>query len=143
MAKRNISYIKPQEPAFLTRLKEQAGYVEKDTVDTKRQEMPSFTEEDGDDKEEEQPTVVVLKAGDLTAEEVELAKAQKQKEEAEAPADLTKRIVFKVPEKSASAKESTKAKKRPSETKHRSKAKRLDSTLLSFDHEDNDDTDES
>lgn len=35
MAKRNISYIKPQEPAFLTRLKEQAGYVEKDTVDTK------------------------------------------------------------------------------------------------------------
>lgn len=44
-----------------------------------RQEMPSFTEEDGDDKEEEQPTVVVLKAGDLTAEEVELAKAQKQK----------------------------------------------------------------
>lgn len=33
--KHNISYIKPEEPAFLRRLKEEAGFVEGPTVDTK------------------------------------------------------------------------------------------------------------
>lgn len=35
MSKRNISYIKPEEPNFLKRLKEQIGYKEGPTVDTK------------------------------------------------------------------------------------------------------------
>lgn len=33
--KRSVSYIKPLEPAFLTRLKEQAGYIEGPTLETK------------------------------------------------------------------------------------------------------------
>lgn len=35
MSKRNISYIKPTEPSFLRKLKEQIGYKEGPTVDTK------------------------------------------------------------------------------------------------------------
>lgn len=35
MSKKNVSYIKPQEPAFLARLKKQVGYKEGPTVDTK------------------------------------------------------------------------------------------------------------
>jgi hypothetical protein len=35
MSKRNITYIKPQEPSFLTKLKAEAGYREADTVKTK------------------------------------------------------------------------------------------------------------
>jgi hypothetical protein len=35
MSKRNVSYIKPEEPSFLKRLKAEAGYKESDTVDTK------------------------------------------------------------------------------------------------------------
>lgn len=35
MSKRNVAYIKPKEPAFLARLKEQVGFKEGPTVDTK------------------------------------------------------------------------------------------------------------
>jgi len=36
MSKRNkISYIKPREPSFLTKLKQEANYKEGPTVDTK------------------------------------------------------------------------------------------------------------
>jgi hypothetical protein len=35
MSKRNVSYIKPEEPSFLRRLKVEAGYKEADTVETK------------------------------------------------------------------------------------------------------------
>ncbi|XP_067002621.2 uncharacterized protein KIAA1143 homolog isoform X3 [Anabrus simplex] len=77
MAKRNVSYIKPQEPEFLKRLKQEAGYVEKDTIETKKQVLPLA--EDNEDKEEDQPVVVVLNPGDISAEEAEKIRA-KQKE---------------------------------------------------------------
>lgn len=35
MSKRHITYIKPEEPSFLKKLKQQAGYKEGPTVDTK------------------------------------------------------------------------------------------------------------
>lgn len=35
MSKRNVAYIKPSEPAFLRRLKEQVGYKEGPDVNTK------------------------------------------------------------------------------------------------------------
>jgi hypothetical protein len=35
MSRRNITYIKPQEPNFLTRLKAEAGYTKADTLETK------------------------------------------------------------------------------------------------------------
>ncbi|KAJ8968391.1 hypothetical protein NQ317_012228 [Molorchus minor] len=69
MSKRQVAYVKPEEPSFLKELKKQAGYKEGPTVDTKRENYGEISEGDLQDTEEEQPTVVVLKPGDLTAEE--------------------------------------------------------------------------
>lgn len=35
MSKRNIAYIKPQDPSFLAKLKQEIGYKEGPNVDTK------------------------------------------------------------------------------------------------------------
>lgn len=85
--KHNIAYVKPEEPSFLRKLKEQIGYKEGPTVDTKvgqvrfafvlftifcvvqREDLDLATEDDLRDTEEEQPQVVVLRPGDLTAQE--------------------------------------------------------------------------
>ncbi|XP_062056687.1 uncharacterized protein KIAA1143 homolog isoform X1 [Lepus europaeus] len=78
MSKRNqVSYVKPAEPAFLSRFKQRIGYQEGPTVETKRIQ-PQLPEEDGEhsDKEDEQPQVVVLKKGHLSAEEVMKIKAE-------------------------------------------------------------------
>ncbi|XP_043248929.1 uncharacterized protein KIAA1143 homolog [Colletes gigas] len=93
--KHNVSYIKPNEPKFLRELKEQVGYKEGPTVDTKREVLPQDSDDDKDEREEEKPIVVVLKSGDLTAEEAEVFQKQKEEEEANAPADLSKRIIFR------------------------------------------------
>ncbi|XP_017773271.1 PREDICTED: uncharacterized protein KIAA1143 homolog [Nicrophorus vespilloides] len=77
MSKRNIAYIKPEEPNFLKRIKEQVGYKEGPTVDTKREDTERRLQaEDFEDTNDELPTVVVLKPGDLTAEEVDQHKQQ-------------------------------------------------------------------
>ncbi|XP_044905005.1 uncharacterized protein KIAA1143 homolog isoform X3 [Felis catus] len=78
MSKRNqVSYVRPAEPAFLARFKERVGYKEGPTVETKRIQL-QLPDEDGDhsDKEDEQPQVVILKKGDLSAEEVMKIKAE-------------------------------------------------------------------
>lgn len=101
MSKRNISYIKPAEPSFLRKIKEQIGYKEGPTVDTKvgqveisynlsiecalckrcyfnfKKQLSAYEEED--DSIDEQPTVVVLKPGDLTAEEAAKEKTRIEK----------------------------------------------------------------
>ncbi|XP_071442785.1 uncharacterized protein KIAA1143 homolog [Hetaerina americana] len=69
MSKRNVSYVKPAEPKFLAQLKAEIGYKEGPTVDTKREINPDASDEENFDKDEEQPVVVVLGPGDLTAEE--------------------------------------------------------------------------
>ena len=78
MSKRNITYIKPQEPSFLKRLKAEAGYKEPDTIETKKKALPQDAD-DLEDKEDEQPVVVVLKEGDLSAEEAEKFKKEGRK----------------------------------------------------------------
>ncbi|KAH6946039.1 hypothetical protein HPB50_011282 [Hyalomma asiaticum] len=71
MAKRSsVTCVKPSDPPFLKKLKERVGYKESPSVDTKREHRPV---EDADpDLDDEKPVVVVLKAGDLTAEEAEM-----------------------------------------------------------------------
>ncbi|XP_076685514.1 uncharacterized protein KIAA1143 homolog [Andrena cerasifolii] len=93
--KHNISYIKPDEPKFLRELKEQVGYKEGPTIDTKREVLPQDSDDDRDEPTEEQPVVVVLNSGDLTAEEADAFAKKKEEEEANAPADLSKRIIFR------------------------------------------------
>ncbi|XP_064411039.1 uncharacterized protein KIAA1143 homolog isoform X2 [Latimeria chalumnae] len=105
MSKKNqVSYVKPAEPAFLAKFKKDVGYKEGPTVETKRELLPTPTEDSGDsDREDELPQVVVLKEGDLTAEEAMKIKEQIQEsskpaaEEEPAPADG--KIVFKKPTK--------------------------------------------
>ncbi|XP_046447181.1 uncharacterized protein KIAA1143 homolog [Daphnia pulex] len=85
--KRNqVSYIKPNEPAFLRRIKQQAGYKEGPDVDTKREQYQGDSDNDeyAEEKEDEKPIVVVLRSGDLTAEEATKEEVElKEKEERE------------------------------------------------------------
>ncbi|KAF7379218.1 hypothetical protein HZH68_017063 [Vespula germanica] len=92
--KKLVSYIRPEEPKFLRELKEQIQYKEKPTINTKKEVLPRVSDDEAEDIDGEKPLVVVLNSGDLTAEEAEAFEKQKQKEEAAAPADLSKRIIF-------------------------------------------------
>ncbi|KAL7046886.1 hypothetical protein ACKWTF_002729 [Chironomus riparius] len=105
MSKRNVAFIKPDEPAFLKRMKQQIGYQEPDTVEAKRgpiQNLGSSDEdEDYEERDDEKPQVIQLKKGDLTEEEaIRIAK-----EEAEKPADLNQRVIFKSKKKKDDAKD--------------------------------------
>jgi hypothetical protein len=58
--KRGIQYIKNDEPAFLKRMKQQAGYKEPDTVDTKKQQPDANSSGDESDKDDEKPQVNMI-----------------------------------------------------------------------------------
>ncbi|KAM3821378.1 uncharacterized protein KIAA1143 homolog [Vipera latastei] len=151
MSKKNqVSYVKPAEPAFLSRFKERIGYREGPTVDTKREQLPVPEDDSGSDKEDEQPQVIVLKKGDLTAEEV-----VKIKEEIKEVSKVTEtdpedgKILFrKPPKRSAEEKylgltvtssKKIKEMKKNSPNFHNSAKQVKNSSLLSFDAEESDD----
>ncbi|XP_076470096.1 uncharacterized protein KIAA1143 homolog [Babylonia areolata] len=101
MSKRNaIKYVQNDEPAFIRQFKQKIGYKEGPNVDTKRQKLEYDDDEDEDrsDTEEEKPVVVVLKPGDLTAEEASEADQLQKKVEEEA-AIRDGKITFKKPVK--------------------------------------------
>ncbi|XP_062394351.1 uncharacterized protein KIAA1143 homolog [Sardina pilchardus] len=101
--KGNVSWVKPAEPSFLKKFKSDVGYKEGPTVDTKRQEMPQPDDDsDGSDREDELPQIVVLKKGDLSADEVQNMKKEKgSTKDDEPPSDG--KIVFKKPAKRSSS----------------------------------------
>lgn len=154
MSKRNIAYIKPKDPSFLAKLKAEIGYKEGPTVDTKRQKLQDddvdcdSSEESSQrpEREDEQPQVVVLEAGDLTEEEVDRERQRIAREEAEAPADLKKRIIFK--KKSHTEQHSgTAAKNSANENKKKKKKKnnrnlQFSSHKLSFSEKDDEEEDD-
>ncbi|XP_010565262.1 uncharacterized protein KIAA1143 homolog [Haliaeetus albicilla] len=159
MSKRNqVSYVRPAEPAFLSRFKRQVGYREGPTVETKREQLPlaDGDSENGSDNEDEQPQVVTLKKGDLTAEEAmkikqQIKEALKSNESGGEPEPADGKIVFRKPAKRSSEKfldfnvSSSKKMKAAKKTKReattpQSTAKQIkNSSLLSFDDEENDD----
>ncbi|KAK1173462.1 hypothetical protein AOXY_G3578 [Acipenser oxyrinchus oxyrinchus] len=99
----NVSWVKPTEPTFLKKFKNDVGYKEGPTVDTKRQDMPVVDDSGDSDREDELPQVVVLKKGDLSAEEVMKIKTDtdgSSKEEDNASADG--KIMFRKPVKRSS-----------------------------------------
>ncbi|XP_069716084.1 uncharacterized protein KIAA1143 homolog isoform X1 [Phaenicophaeus curvirostris] len=156
MSKRNqVSYVRPAEPAFLSRFKRQVGYREGPTVETKREQLP-LADDDDSDNEDEQPQVVTLKKGDLTAEEAMKIKQQikgtlKSNESDGEPEPADGKIMFRKPAKRSSekvldfnvssSKKMKEAKKIKREaTTPQSTAKQIkNSSLLSFDDEENDD----
>ncbi|KAM6134520.1 uncharacterized protein KIAA1143 homolog [Pterocles gutturalis] len=159
MSKRNqVSYVRPAEPAFLSRFKQRVGYREGPTVETKREQLPLADDdsENGSDNEDEQPQVVTLKKGDLTAEEAmkikqQMKEALKSNESDGDPEPADGKIMFRKPVKRSSEKlldfnvSSSKKMKEAKKTKReattpRSTAKQIkNSSLLSFDDEENDD----
>ncbi|KAG5887471.1 hypothetical protein JTB14_017326 [Gonioctena quinquepunctata] len=140
MSKRHVAFIKPEDPSFLKKLKLQAGYKEGPTVETKREDYENTADEDLQETTEERPTVVVLKTGDLTAEEAAAEQERLKKELEETPADLSAHIAFKVPVKQKPIEnledKSSKNKQKPS---NRKSGKPRNKSLLSFDEEENDD----
>ncbi|XP_043117414.1 uncharacterized protein KIAA1143 homolog [Puntigrus tetrazona] len=148
--KGNVSWVKPAEPSFLKKFKNDVGFKEGPTVETKKQQMPQLDEDSGDsDREDEMPQVVVLKKGDLSAEEVmEIKKDTKDSNKDEQPQPDGK-IVFKKPVKRSSDKfegitaSSSKKKKSEDGEKKESKAgvKVKNNSLLSFGGDDDDEED--
>ncbi|XP_050446901.1 uncharacterized protein KIAA1143 homolog [Cataglyphis hispanica] len=132
--KHNISYIKPNEPKFLRELKEQIGYKEGPTVDTKREVLPEISD-DEKDLIDEKPVVVVLNSGDLTAEEADAFKKHKEREENNAPADLSKKIIFRKT-KTESEKSDTSVTDKPVRKKAKREKQKI---ILSFDVNGSDD----
>ncbi|XP_017071378.1 uncharacterized protein KIAA1143 homolog [Drosophila eugracilis] len=148
MSKRNnITYVKPQEPSFLAKLKAEIGYKEGPSVETKRQRLDNEqedydSEEDSrPEREDEQPQVVVLKPGDLSAEEAKTEKLLAAKELAEKRADLTQPIVFKqrVKEPKIDEDKSQSGNTRKS-GKSKSKKSKTASSKLSFNEDEEDET---
>ncbi|XP_032689474.1 uncharacterized protein KIAA1143 homolog [Odontomachus brunneus] len=135
--KHNISYIKPDEPKFLRDLKEQIGYKEGPNVDTKREALPEVSDDEKEELADEKPVVVVLNSGDLTAEEVDAFKKQKEEEESNAPADLSKKVIFRKT-KSAETESDTNTTDKPAKKKAK-KAKQPQKIVLSFNADDDED----
>ncbi|KYQ55497.1 hypothetical protein ALC60_05559 [Trachymyrmex zeteki] len=132
--KHNVSYIKPNEPKFLQELKEQIGYKEGPTVDTKREVLPKVSDDEREELADEKPVVVVLNSGDLTAEEADAFKKQKEKEENNAPADLSKKIIFRKT-KAVETDSDTIATDKPVKKKVKREKQKI---ILSFNANDND-----
>ncbi|XP_025941614.1 uncharacterized protein KIAA1143 homolog isoform X5 [Apteryx mantelli] len=156
--KTQVSYVRPAEPAFLSRFKRQVGYREGPTVETKREQLPlpDDDSENGGDKEDEQPQVVTLKKGDLTAEEAmkikqQIKEALKSSESDGEPEPADGKIMFRKPTKRSSEKFSglnvssskkmkgAKKAKREASTPQSAAKQIKNSSLLSFNDEENDD----
>lgn len=135
MSKRNISYIKPEDPSFLKRMKQQIGF-DSTTVDTKKNnQFEDINSEDSEDIAEEQPQIVVLKPGDLSSDEFIKEKLRLEKEESEKPADLSEKIIFKTKKSKQYIKEKSTDKKVDCGG---SSTKNPIGTKLSFDFDDSD-----
>lgn len=81
-SKRNVKFIQPEVPSFLKKFKERVGYKEPANINDKfshnveNSEDKSGGESDVRQVGDEQPVIVVLKEGDMTAEEVERHKKE-------------------------------------------------------------------
>ncbi|KAK1794623.1 hypothetical protein P4O66_001342 [Electrophorus voltai] len=103
--KGNVSWVKPAEPSFLRKFKNDVGYKEGPTVETKREQMPERDDDSGDsDREDERPQVVVLKEGDLSAEEVMQIKKEINVGKKDEQPQADGKIIFKKPIKRSSDK---------------------------------------
>ena len=60
--KRGVQYVQQDEPAFLKRMKQQAGYKEGPTVDTKREDLQQRDSDSDTEKDEEKPQVCTVQS---------------------------------------------------------------------------------
>ncbi|XP_016088220.1 uncharacterized protein KIAA1143 homolog [Sinocyclocheilus grahami] len=146
--KGNVSWVKPAEPSFLKKFKNDVGFKEGPTVETKKQQTPQVDDDSADsDREDEMPQVVVLKKGDLSAEDVMKIKKDTEDSNKDEQPPPDGKIVFKKPVKRSSDKlegitaSSSKKKRSEDGEKKESKAgvKVKNNSLLSFGDDDDDD----
>ncbi|KAL1447812.1 hypothetical protein MTO96_028322 [Rhipicephalus appendiculatus] len=131
MSKRNsVTCVKPSDPPFLKKLKERVGYKEGPSIDTKREHRP--VDDVDPDLDDEKPVVVVLKAGDLTAEEAEMLSRREVSDDG--PSDG--KIMFKKPTKRKDATTPTDGQAKRLKEVDKSRRQQVnsvrDSRLLSF-----------
>ena len=137
MSKNKIGFSKPPEPKFIRDLKAKVGYKEPVGLEAKMGGGDSDVFEDRDDRDDERPTVVVLKNGDLTEEEAENVKQAMEIKETEKSEEIPSdgRIMFKKPSKRVNSDIDNNK-----DTNLKKKKKKIEkvSSLLSFDEEDDD-----
>merc|ERR1712226_1612665 len=125
---------KPAEPSFIKAIKAQVGYQEPEGIEAKMRRSEGG--EDRDDRDDEAPTIVVLKAGDLSEEEV-----KKQTNTAENKIDLDGpppdgKMRFKKPAKRSENDKDDRITSNGEPQKKRSKT--LKKSLLSFNEDEED-----
>merc|ERR1711874_641456 len=101
MSKNKIGYVAPPEPKFIREMKAKLGFQYQDNLDTKLGgDAGDF--DDREDKDDEKPTVVVMKDGDLNEEEAKEEEEIIQKAEEDKMVAQGK-IAFKKPTKRESS----------------------------------------
>eukprot|EP00090_Calanus_glacialis_P032666 TRINITY_DN54133_c0_g1_i1.p1 TRINITY_DN54133_c0_g1~~TRINITY_DN54133_c0_g1_i1.p1 ORF type:complete len:147 (-),score=61.10 TRINITY_DN54133_c0_g1_i1:67-507(-) len=140
--KAKVGYAKPPEPKFIRDLKAKVGYKEPVGLDAKMRGGDgeggfSGEMEEREDRDDEKPTIVVMKEGDLTEEEMNVVKkAETIAKEIEVVIPSDGRIMFKKPSKRENS-----DKESDSDIKHKKKKKeKKASSLLSFGDEEEDDS---
>lgn len=136
-----VHYVKQEQPAFLQKFKEKVGMKPEATVEDKVQAIPGDCNDIDEEKDDEKPVVVVLKEGDLTAE-------QAAEHEDESVGTSEGKIVYKKPIKrkvdsglNASTKKpkrqvSDSTKNKPKKSSQKNAAVKVPPSLLSFEYDD-------
>lgn len=144
-----ISYVKNEDPAFIKAFKQKAGYKEQPTLVAKSEKL-AFEEDDRSDNEDEKPVVVVLKQGDISAEEIEQLKDQGKIKDQDDGTKSSGKITFnkpkkRLPEESTEIITTTSSKKKKEQKTNTDRKKNSSSkdvknlNLLSFGDKDYDD----
>ncbi|XP_028392281.1 uncharacterized protein KIAA1143 homolog [Dendronephthya gigantea] len=132
---RNVKYVQQDEPSFLKKFKERVGYKEQANISDKFSDevdrLKNESDENEQENENEEPVVVVLKPGDMTAEEV--AKFKEENSSEDCWDSKNDKPIFKKPDKRPT--DGKDGKKNVKKKKVDIKAVK-NSKLLSFDEED-------
>jgi len=133
--KAKVAFNKPAEPKFIRELKAQVGYKEPIGLDAKMGGGGGGEMEDREDRDDEKPTIVVMKEGDLTEEEVDQVQVKLNDSVVEEVIPKDGRILFKKPTKRENSDENDSDK----DVKHKKKKKdKKETKLLSFDEDEED-----
>merc|ERR1712045_756301 len=97
MPKNNIGYAKPPEPKFIREMKAKLGYREPEESIRDKLVGDAGDFDDREDRDDEKPTIVVMKNGDLTEEEAKeeetlLLKLEDEKKVAEGKIEFKKPV---------------------------------------------------
>jgi len=136
--KGKVGFSKPPEPKFIRDLKAKVGYREPVGLDAKMGGGDGDLDglEDREDRDDERPTIVVLKKGDLTEEEVENVKQELTVDDKSEEVPSDGRIMFKKPSKRENSDKDS-SKESDIKSKKKKKAEKA-SSLLSFDEDEED-----